>query len=80
MVRRARPAWATWRDASSSQLFFFLSQFPISHLCNLNGASIHRFGPWACWNELKDSVLMSGVKSLASSSLPGGQTPTGRFL
>lgn len=60
--------------------FFFKSQFSISHLCNLNGASIHRFGPWACWNELKDSVLMSGVKSLASSSLPGGQTPTGRFL
>lgn len=76
-----RPAWATWSDASSPQLFFFfLSRFPISHPCNLNGASIHRSGPWACWNELKDSVLMSGVTSLAPGSLPGGQTPTGRFL
>lgn len=25
--------------------FFFLSRFPISHLCNLNGASVHRSGP-----------------------------------
>lgn len=67
MNRSSRLAWATSAHILKKNLYFLSVIFETSR-----SVSIHRSGPWACWDKCKGLNLVSGMNSLTSSSLLGG--------